>query len=428
MKNKILALGICLELTFLSFYLIKHLTLKWGVSKLYLADNRVFLLTAIILSIAFGVYVISGILISKYKVKFKHIFLFSVLFNLSLLFVWNIASNDLYTHIQRGRMVAKYGVSPYVTPYDRLSYDEFYEETRTIWSGQVSIYGPAFTLFGAFISSIARESLLTHIIIYKLIYTALNILIGYYIYRITKNVLASFLYSWNPAIIFEIQMNNHFEVLVIFPMVYALYLLISRVNWKRYVFSLSILTLGSLTKFFTLIIYPFYLLYALKKLRTVKEKLKFLVVGGFIQLLIIFLCYLPFMDNLGISEFLLLANGTFASPSITILVLMKLFELINSDQQTAQVVAQSAFRIYYIFLGIKSLLVARFVETNVFVKTLVLVFAGFTLVYLNLITPWYTLSLLTLVVIYYGLSKETKYAVFSYLLTIYSFFLYIRVI
>jgi len=427
MKRGILTLGLLLELCFLSFYAVKYLSLKWGVEKLFFDDSKIFGLTFGVLAIALVIQIISGIFASRNIIPYKHILVFSIIFNLSLLFVWNIGSDDLYTHIQRGRMVAKYGASPYTTTYDSFSYDKFYKETKTVWSSQLSIYGPVFTNFGAVVSYIAGDSLLAHVLIYKLIYSALNILTGWLIYKITKSPLASLLFSWSPLVIFEIQANNHFEILSIFPIVLSIYLLVSGINWKRYILALSILTLGSLTKYFGLIIYPFFIIYAIKKLSTVKEKFLFVTIGGAVQLIIVGLAFLPFIGDIFILNGLFeLAGGTFTSPSITILFASSALELFNFKKEIAQNAVQLGYKVYYVLLSVKSIFL-RFSDKKDFLKTLVLVFAGFTLVYLNLVLPWYTLTLLALISIYYGLTKEKRYIIFSYMLTIYSLLLYIRV-
>lgn len=429
MKRLFLVLGILLEIIFLSFYIVKYLMVSWGVEKLFLDDSRTFTLTFILLGLGLLIQIISGIIVYRYKISFKYVLVFSIIFNLSLLFVWNIASNDLYTHIQRGRMVAKYNANPYSVVYDDFKLDKFYEETRTVWSGQLSIYGPTFTLFNALISYFCQDNLLAHIIVYKLIYSMLNILVGYFIYKITKSVYASFLYLWNPAVIFEIQLNNHLEALMIFPMVFALYLLLFKANWKWYVFALSVLTIGSLTKFFSFIVYPFYILYVVKKLKRIKERLLFLVVGGFLQLLIVGLSFLPFADRAGFMDGLFdLAKGTFISPSLTMLILMYVFELVKVGKEMAMLVSQSIFKIIYLFLIVKSILMKNFIDEKVFIMTLLLSFVGFIFIYLNLLLPWYVLSLIVFLSLYYGVSREKKYIFFVHIVTIYSFLLYVRLI
>lgn len=428
MKRMIIILGILLEICFLSFYLIKYLAVEWGVDKLYLNEPRIFLLTAIVLITALIIQIIAGIYISRKKVSYKYIFIFSIIFNLTLLFVWNIGSNDLYTHIQRGRMVAHYGVSPYSVTYDSLSYDSFYEETKTVWSGQLSIYGPVFTLFGGLISYFAKDSLLAHILIFKIIYSVLTIFTGYFIYKITKSSMAAFLFSWSPLVIFEIQANNHFEIISIFPIVVAVYLLTSKVDWKRYIAAFTVLTLGTLTKYFGAVVYPFAILYALKTLKTIKEKLLFIFIGGTAQIILSGVLFLPFSENDNIlSGFYALASGKFISPSLGILALYSLLEFFKFHKEVAQSIVQTAFKIYYVFLLVKSAVISKFSEKKTFIWTLMLAFAGFTLIYLNLILPWYTLTLFTLICIYYGVSKDKKYITFSYLLVIYSLLLYIRV-
>ncbi|MBX4205637.1 hypothetical protein KW795_00395 [Candidatus Microgenomates bacterium] len=430
MKKIFLALGIFFEAILLSFYAVKQLTIKWGVDNLFLDDRRTFTLVFILLTTALIVQILAGIIVYKKNINFKQIFIFSIIFNLSLLFVWNIASNDLYLHIQRGRMVALYNANPYSVTYDSLKFqDPLYETLRTVWSGQLSLYGPTFTLFGAAISLIARNNFMAYIISYKIIYSVLNILVGYLIYKITKNAYAAFLYSWNPAILFEIQLNNHLEILMIFFMVFSIYLLLSKVDWKRYILAISILTLGSLTKFFSFLIYPFYIIYGFRKLKTIKEKLLFLLIGGFLQILIITLSFLPFADRTGFMDSLFaLANGPLISPSLTMLVLVNIFEIIKVNKEMATVLSQFIFKLIYAFLIIKSAFIKRFTEKKVFILIITLSFAAFIFIYLNLLLPWYVLSLITLLAIYYGISKEKKYIVFTYLVTIYSFLLYIRTI
>lgn len=427
MKKLIISLGIFIEICFLGFYLIKFLASSWGVSNLFLDEPRIFALTFSLLGLALVAQVVASILLYKKEIAYKYILTFSIIFNLSLLFVWNVGSNDLYTHIQRGRMLSKYNASPYSVTYDSFKYDKFYDETKTVWSGQLSIYGPVFTQLGAVFSFLGGDSLLANILIFKLLYSVLTILTGFLIFKITKSTQASLLFSWSPLVIFEIQANNHLEMLSIFPIVLALYLLLSKVGLRRYILALSVLTIGSLTKYFGFVVYPFFALFAFKKLPTLKEKLMYLFVGGVIQLIIVGLAFLPFLDNVGIlNGFFDLANGKFISPSLAILLTYNTLEVLNLKKEIAQTVVQSAYKIYYFFLGLKSLF-TQFTSNKAFVKTLVYVFAGFTLVYLNLILPWYTLTLFTLLTIYYGLSKDKKYISYSYLLTIYSFLLYIRV-
>src|SRR5688572_20789509 len=117
--------------------------------------------------------------------NFKYLFILSLVVNCVLLGIWNFRSDDLYTHIQRGRIVAEYQANPYSVPYDNFKFDKFYPEIRTVWSSELTIYGPVFTLFGALVSFIAGDSLIAHILIYKLVYASLNVLIGWLIYKLT---------------------------------------------------------------------------------------------------------------------------------------------------------------------------------------------------------------------------------------------------
>ena len=298
MKKKIVIYGVLIEIIFLCFYLVKYLSVRWNVENLYLKDNRIFLITLIILFASFIFYLRSvqlsfNLQRAKSDVILKSILKFSVIFNFSLLFIWNVASDDLYTHIQRGRMVAKYKANPYVETYDSYKFDEFYGRIKTIWSNELSIYGPSFTLLTAFISFITRDNLLVNILIFKSMYAFLSVLVGILIYRISKSIVATVAYSWNPLVIFETAINNHTDVIMIFLLMLSIIFLFSNTSWKRYILSPGLLMVGSLTKYFSFVVYPFFLVFALKKTGFDFKKLVFLFLGIVVQGILLISFYLP---------------------------------------------------------------------------------------------------------------------------------------
>ena len=189
------------EISYLLFYPIRFLAVKLGVENLYLKDNLIFLLTIINILLLTFFYIKTFGLILK-KTAFKTIFLTSLIFNISLLFLWNFSTDDLYTYIGRSRMISFYGANPYINRFDEFSGDVLYPLVKTYWSSELSVHGPMFSLFGSVLSGIAGENLVANVFTFKIAFVILNILSGVLVYKIRNNIQADFLYAWNPHIRF----------------------------------------------------------------------------------------------------------------------------------------------------------------------------------------------------------------------------------
>ena len=81
---------------------------------------------------------------------------------------------------------------------------------------KTAIYGPAFTLIGSFFTTIGGDNLLLNIILFKSLFIFMNIANICLILKITSNKAAVILYSWNPIIIFDLVLNTHNDVVMMF--------------------------------------------------------------------------------------------------------------------------------------------------------------------------------------------------------------------
>src|SRR3989344_137411 len=98
------------QLLYFGFYLVKH-------------DDRTSILIVALLLCLLVVYTKVASLVVLQKVSLKWIIALMAVLSVSLSFIRPVASDDLYTYIYRGRLMAKYQVNPYLVPYDTYSND-----------------------------------------------------------------------------------------------------------------------------------------------------------------------------------------------------------------------------------------------------------------------------------------------------------------
>ena len=153
-KNFVL-LATFIEFSFLALYMIKLWAVSLGVDDLYLKDNRIFITTLIVMGVAFFLYVqIYRRFLNE--LNFKVIFIFSLIINGSLLFIWNTATNDLYSYVIRARIFTIYDANPYLVAFDHFPGDAF-QIITTYWARHTNTYGPIFVLFSGAISFSAKD-------------------------------------------------------------------------------------------------------------------------------------------------------------------------------------------------------------------------------------------------------------------------------
>ncbi len=247
----------------------------------------------------FGVYFYLVFYKKNINNNIKTLLIFSILLRCLLIFMLPPHSDDYFRFIWDG-LQSLDGVHPYqYQPQDwiKITEDNHYQLLYEQLNSKVyfSVYPPILQSIFIIAASLFSSSFLTPTVIMKLFMVAAEIGTLFFIIKILKKYQIStknvFIYALNPLVLVEISGNLHFEGLMIFFLIAAIYYMdiwktpFQYNNWKMYrspiLFSMAIAT-----KLIPLIFLPFILRY----LGIIKSFFYFLIIG----IVLIFVLILPF--------------------------------------------------------------------------------------------------------------------------------------
>jgi len=407
----ILAAGIFFEIIFLLFFLIEPLRHYLGDASATLHNNFIFI--TLVLALAFQCFIYISLRQTATKNNFKIILIFFLLFNATLLFVWPIASNDLFVYISQGRLISFGHLNPYAHSYSSFSNDVLFNQINTPWTNNhTSIYGPIFLIISAILTPLGGNSLILSIFIFKLFFVFLNIVCGYLIYRITEKTEIFFLYAWNPLILFELAANGHNDVITIFLLLLSLFFIVRKNNRPLNIFySYIFLVLSALIKYFTLPLLPIYALATSAAYESWKEKAYYLLKLAVITLAILFLSFCLFWEGpntfLDLNKYII-GNQTRAiwCPFIIVLYLLVPQTWNQNYIQIIYFTGKAVFLFFYLLLfaliakdgkQAQSILLVKYFSITIFI---------FLTFFFTWLVPWYFTILITLLILYYGFSQS----------------------
>ena len=258
-------------------------------------------------------FIITYLFLAKWKLNFWFLACVGLLFRLIFFFAIPNLSQDFYRFIWDGRLVAQ-GLSPYLfTPemYFKESStslgaiipqaDVLYRGMGSLSASHFSNYPPINQFFFAVAGILSGKSIIGSVVILRIIIILADIGILFFGSKLlqhldlpSKNI---FWYFLNPLIIIELTANLHFEGVMLFFFIAAIYLLS---KGKR--FGAAILIGISISvKLIPLLFLPLFLKYLPSKIGTSKilktfgatnRLIAFYLIIGFI----VVLTFLPFMS------------------------------------------------------------------------------------------------------------------------------------
>ena len=182
-------------------------------------------------------------LIQFEKWNFKFLLVIGILFRFVFLFTEPNLSQDFYRFIWDGELVRHF-INPYIGVPNTLiehsdlvitNAQELYDGMGNLSAKHYSNYPPLNQLLFALATLIGGKSILGSIITIRVLILAADIGIVYFGRKLLRNINKSthliFWYFLNPLVIIELTGNLHFEGVMLFFFVWALYLL-SINNWK----------------------------------------------------------------------------------------------------------------------------------------------------------------------------------------------------
>lgn len=330
---------------------------------------------------------------------------FAILSLLSF-FIFPIGASDIFCYIFQGRIFSLHNLSPYLTLYSELGHDAFFPFfEKSIWINHPAPYGPFFLSLSGLFALLGAKKLIGAFLIFKIFALGLNAINAWLIYRL-GGIKAFYLYAFNPLIIFELAINAHNEALIVFLILAALYLFKKRpyFSWLSYFVS-------ALSKFYTILLAPIFLIQQIKAVPNKKRWNLFLGIS-LLSLASTSLFYYPFLEKFNDLFIPIKAQGelylsAFRSPLIILLDALK--TLLKLKLSSASLLSLGRL----IFLAFYTLLLCRAYKKwqahdsqgqVLFYSFLIM--TAFFLSSLTWLMPWYYVLSLALGSLYVGPREE----------------------
>ncbi|TMM59448.1 mannosyltransferase [Maribacter algarum] len=200
-----------------------------------------------------ALFVLCFKLVQFEKWNFKFLLGVGILFRLAFLLAEPNLSQDFYRFIWDGELVSHF-INPYLNVPNTLieqpdliiaNAQELYNGMGSLSAKHFSNYPPLNQLMFALAALLGGKSILGSVIVMRGIIILADIGIFYFGRKLLKNINQSphliFWYFLNPLVIIELTGNLHFEGVMLFFFVWALYLLsIHKWQWAAVVYACSI--------------------------------------------------------------------------------------------------------------------------------------------------------------------------------------------
>jgi hypothetical protein len=207
----------------------------------------------------FGVYGLSLLLLDrglgKHRAAAAVVFAGAVVFQLTLLYLPGVFSQDVFGYIAYGRLAAVYDLNPYIWPPSVLR-DPVVGWVADVWRTYASPYGPAWVNLQWLLARATTSlSIVDQALIYRALASALllgNLALAWRLLgrltplSFTQRTTSLAALAWNPLILFEVAGNAHNDILMVSFCFLAL--LLFRTS-SRGLLSSAALTFGALVKY-----------------------------------------------------------------------------------------------------------------------------------------------------------------------------------
>ena len=236
------------------------------------------------------------------KNNFQFLLGISVLFRLVFLFSTPNLSQDFYRFIWDGRMLFE-GLNPYLSLPETFINQHIYpiNQATELYAGMGELNGSHYTNYPPinqlcfFISAIfANKSILGSVVVMRILIVLADIGIIYFGKKILAHLKMPvhniFWYALNPFIIIELTGNLHFEPVMLFFFIWAIYLLIK----NKWIWSAILIACSIAVKLIPFLFLPIFFQWFIKKETSLKNELLKLLLFYSIVLITTLLFFLPF--------------------------------------------------------------------------------------------------------------------------------------
>ena len=246
-----------------------------------------------IYSVLFGCYYL---ILKQFKIKEQHLACLAIGFRLVFLVSIPNLSQDFYRFIWDGRLILS-GLNPYLTTPNNLlfSQPDLFPQMRTLFdgmgalsAGHYSNYPPIHQLPFIIAAILSKHSILGSVVVLRLLLISADLGILFFGKRLLKKVQLPtrniYWFILNPLVIIELTGNLHFEGLMLFFFVMALYY----IHTKKWYLAALTMALSIAVKLVPILSLPLFL----NKLGWKKSFRFYLSIG-----IVFILLFLPFLSG-----------------------------------------------------------------------------------------------------------------------------------
>jgi hypothetical protein len=327
---------------------------------------------------------------------------------LALLFVYPLGSTDIFDYIVHGRMVGIYGANPFVqTGYD-FPRDLFFPYMG--WPGASSAYGPVWEIMAGITARLAGNGIIANVLAFKALnglFLAGSIgMVAAILRRMRSaeragdgdglggpahdNVLAGvLLLAWNPIVLYETLANGHNDIVMMFWVLVAAWMLLNR----RFTLTMLALLMGILVKFMPALLLPAAGLIALRELPGMRARVRFVLTIALVGGALLALAYAPFWQGpsvLGVAR-----RQQLFTTSLPSLIYIWLTPSLGADRAGA-LVSRAAWMLTLLFALWQGVCAWRDRTVHSFVVSAFSTFMFYLMVTVLWFMPWYALWPLSL--------------------------------
>lgn len=229
---------------------------------------------------------------------------FTVLFGITYLFAPGGMTQDIFLYGLYGRMVAVYHVNPYAVSLASFPHD-IMQQALVKGSGGTSPFAPAWIDFCIPVVLLARASIANVLLGFRSLGLIAHVLNSALIWLILAKlrpqtrIAAMLFYAWNPLVLLVSVAGMHVEVVVLLLILCAVLFFQRNLPLLAWAF----VVLSVLTNLFCLLLVPLFFRQLSKDARTMVagRRLLWWLPVVVITALLIFLAYVPYWSNWGLS-------------------------------------------------------------------------------------------------------------------------------
>lgn len=218
--------------------------------------------------VLFFFYFLIVYLVLKKRITEKQVWKLIILTVIILIFSYPAFSYDIFNYMFYGRIITKYGLSPYTLRALDFPLDPW---TRFMhWTQNTYPYGPFWLAISTPFSLLGFQKFIPTLLLFKGIAAASFLGTVYFFQKICRKINTSnpilliSLFAFNPLVLTESLISAHNDISMIFLSILGVFLLLK----DKYILSLVIILLSIATKFETaplIIIWVIYFIYKVKK-------------------------------------------------------------------------------------------------------------------------------------------------------------------